>query len=205
MAKDRYKLPPRGASGRIPRSKIWQKGKMPTKISPKEKQAEKEAESKAEEPIQEEPLNDMFSGNPHLLFGDKPINQLHKMLFFDNKLGKPYVEKMMGGNYAAYNKIAKPETLTIDEVANISGFLGKNPVWLFCVLLSDYTNLLAQLAETPEKTATRFKRAYSLQSLSQHFRRSEGLHHDAQTALSLISELLPSTRHKADPDSQDEQ
>ena len=205
MGGKRKKLAPRGKSGRIPRSKIWQKGKMPTKISPKEKEEAKQAELKTKEPeVEEEPLNELFSGNPELLFGDKPINQLHKMLFFDNKLGRPYVEKMMG-SFAAYNKIAKPETLTIDELANIAGFLGKNPVWLFCRLLSDYTNLLAQIAESTEKSATRFKRAYSLQSLSQHFRQSEGLHHDAQTALSLLSELLPTSRCKVDRDFQDEQ
>lgn len=194
-------LPPRKKStGRVPRSSVWKSGKRPADTTPKEKKAEEIVEETTEEIEIEEQL----SGNPASLFGDKPINQLHKMLFFDNKLGKEYADKMFGNSFSSYNKIARPETITIEELTHLAGFLGKNPVWLFCRILSDYTNILAQSTESPDRAASRFKRAYMLLNMSNHFRQSEGLHQDSQKALSLLSELLPTYRDGASPDSQAE-
>lgn len=184
------KLPINKKTGRIPRNKIYQKGKMPSR--------------KKEEVVEEQVEQMADSANPNELFGDKPINQLHKLLFFDNPLGRAYVEKTMG-SYAAYNKIAKPETLTIEDLANISGLLGKNPVWLFCRLLADYTNFLAKAAQTPNQASTRYKRAYSFLSLSQSFLKSEGLLNDAQNSLYALAALLPPDRDKEAASSEDEQ
>lgn len=169
-------------SGRVPRKSVWKdvsSRNKPAKELPKEEPAQK--------PIVEE------TANPADLFGDTPMNQLHKMLFFDNPLGRSYIEKLMG-SLTAYSRISKPETLTIDELTSIAGFLKVNPVWLFCRLLADYSNLLAKEAQSPDAATMRYKRAYLLRRTSEHFRESQGLHLDAQTALSVIDELFPSSR-----------
>lgn len=176
------------------KKRTWQKGKSPKELKAKAKllKEQEDANKPVEKTAEEKAFDIKVLSMKNLLDSDKPINELHKLLFFDDPLGRSYIEKMMNTPYEAYHKVLRPETLAIEELISIAGFLQVNALWLFCRIYGEYNQVMAKKATSKELAANRFKRAFFFQELSRSFRETRGHHLDERNGTDVISKLLPS-------------
>lgn len=138
-------------------------------------------------------------------FHAEPVNEIHRLI----KL-TPYAEeygyKMFGdGSFTFANRVVRPENMTAEQVIQLSGFLGVNPIWMFMQIMAEYNEILAQKTGNLSLSATRFRKAYWLRSEAKRVKESHGLATDVLETFSLVSEQGKYTRDAQDQDSQDDQ
>ena len=175
----------------------------------KEIAAQKAKEAKlAKRPFQyedEEMFPEIKATSPSEFFHADPVNEIHRLIKLTPH-AEEYGYKLFGdGSFTFANKVVRPENMSVEQIIQLSGFLGVNPVWMFLQIMAEYNEILAQKTGNLALSATRFRKAYWLRSEAKRVKESHGLATDVLETFSLVCEQGKYTHDAPKQDSQDEQ